>query len=178
MTGCQKSSCCQTVLSSIFWRTSKMLVKACRSAFGYEHATMWLTPMANPWQVDESELKKVFQRAGCITSTAVMRGEGGRSRGFGFVNYASAADATRALAELDGHTDAGCVWQASCALSTAEVTAPRPSAVTMLHACPVAPMAYRASTRALHCNHGRTAQSALVTEVATAETQAARHLQH
>ena len=74
---------------------------------------MRLTLVANTWQVDEGALKKVFQRAGCITSTAVMRDEGGRSRGFGFVNYASAADASRALADLDGHTDAGCVWQAS-----------------------------------------------------------------
>ena len=71
---------------------------------------LWPTLMANPWQVDESA---VFQSAGCVTSTAVMRDEGGRSRGFGFVNYASAADASRALSELDGHTDAGCVWQAS-----------------------------------------------------------------
>ncbi|KAK9831352.1 hypothetical protein WJX81_004684 [Elliptochloris bilobata] len=64
-------------------------------------------------KVDEGALKAVFLRAGCITSAAVMCDEGGRSRGFGFVNYASAADAARALAELDGHDDAGCVWQVS-----------------------------------------------------------------
>ena len=89
-----------------------VMCKTCQGAL-CTHASMRLTTKADTWQVDESALKKVFQRAGRITSTAIMRDETGRSRGFGFVNYGSAADAARALAELDGHTDAGSVWQAS-----------------------------------------------------------------
>ena len=65
-------------------------------------------------QVDEDVLRQVFLRAGEVTNAAVMR-ENGRSRGFGFVNFARPDGAARAVAQLDGHAHAGGLWQA-CSL--------------------------------------------------------------
>lgn len=50
----------------------------------------------------EEDLSRVFEEFGQITSTAVMRGEDGKSKCFGFVNFQNPEDAARAIQELNG----------------------------------------------------------------------------
>ncbi len=53
--------------------------------------------------VDEEQLKTYFGKAGTVLSAKVMKeGQGGRSRGFGFVEFASAEEAEKAIKEIDG----------------------------------------------------------------------------
>lgn len=56
-----------------------------------------------PFSVNEEKLREFFGRIGTVVSAKVMtEGEGGRSRGFGFVEFSSAEEASRAIAELNG----------------------------------------------------------------------------
>ena len=50
--------------------------------------------------VDDEELKKMFETFGEITSAKIMRDEKGVSRCFGFVCFANADEATRAVTEM------------------------------------------------------------------------------
>ena len=57
--------------------------------------------------IDDAKLNQHFQRFGTITSARVMRTESGESRGFGFVCYSDAAEATKAVTEMNGKMLAG-----------------------------------------------------------------------
>lgn len=51
--------------------------------------------------IDDERLRKEFAKFGTITSAKVM-GEGGRSRGFGFVCFSAPDEATKAVTEMNG----------------------------------------------------------------------------
>lgn len=56
-----------------------------------------------PFSVDDQKLKEFFAKVGTVVSAKVMKeGEGGRSRGFGFVELSNPEEAQRAISELDG----------------------------------------------------------------------------
>lgn len=52
--------------------------------------------------IDDDHLRKAFEVYGTITSAKVMSEENGRSRGFGFVCFASPDEATKAVSEMNG----------------------------------------------------------------------------
>ena len=52
--------------------------------------------------VDDEKLRQVFSEFGEITSAKVMCNDGSRSRGFGFVCFTKAEDATKAISEMNG----------------------------------------------------------------------------
>jgi RNA recognition motif-containing protein len=54
-----------------------------------------------PFAADDEDLVDLFDEFGTVTETKVIRENGGRSRGFGFVTFATAIEAQAAL-ELDG----------------------------------------------------------------------------
>ena len=54
-------------------------------------------------QVTDQELGEVFAPYGAVRKAEVVRGRGGRGRGFGYVELASDEAVTRAIAELNGH---------------------------------------------------------------------------
>lgn len=57
--------------------------------------------------VDEEKLKEYFSQVGTVVSAKVMKeGQGGRSRGFGFVEFSTADEAASAIQRLDGS-----VWE-------------------------------------------------------------------
>jgi ribosomal protein S18 len=57
------------------------------------------------FSVGDEQLKEHFSRFGNVVSAKVMtEGFGGRSRGFGFVEFESSEDAQKAVQELDGST--------------------------------------------------------------------------
>ena len=56
-----------------------------------------------PWSVDDAKLGEMFAEFGNMTSARVITDrETGRSRGFGFVEYSSDAEATAAMEAMDG----------------------------------------------------------------------------
>ena len=60
-----------------------------------------------PWSATEAELRDLFSTIGNVESVAVITDrDTGRSRGFGFVEM-DAADADKAIAELDGRDMGG-----------------------------------------------------------------------
>lgn len=52
--------------------------------------------------VDDDILRRAFSEYGTITSARVMRDDSGKSRGFGFVCYSEANEATVAITTMDG----------------------------------------------------------------------------
>jgi ribosomal protein S18 len=59
------------------------------------------------FSVDDEQLKEYFSGTGTVLSAKVMKeGQGGRSRGFGFVEFATDEEAEKAIKELDGS-----VWE-------------------------------------------------------------------
>ena len=57
-----------------------------------------------PFKVREEDLQALFEQAGTVTSVNIIRDKfSGQSRGFGFVEMASADEADKAIAMLNGH---------------------------------------------------------------------------
>ena len=55
------------------------------------------------FSVTDEQLSEFFSSVGTVVSAKVMKeGQGGRSRGFGFVEFAEADDAQKAIRELNG----------------------------------------------------------------------------
>ena len=52
--------------------------------------------------LSDQELGSAFGTYGAVLRAEVVRGRGGRGRGFGYVELGSEEEATRAIAELDG----------------------------------------------------------------------------
>lgn len=52
--------------------------------------------------IDDEKLKREFQAFGSITSAKVMTDNNGRSRGFGFVCFSTAEEATKAVTDMNG----------------------------------------------------------------------------
>ena len=64
--------------------------------------------------IDDEKLREYFTKIGAVTSAKVMKeGHGGRSRGFGFVEFASPEEAQKAIQDLDGTTWEGRVIKVS-----------------------------------------------------------------
>jgi RNA recognition motif-containing protein len=56
-----------------------------------------------PWAADEQDLRRTFEPFGNVTDAVIILDrETGRSRGFGFVTYETAAEAEAAIKNLDG----------------------------------------------------------------------------
>lgn len=55
------------------------------------------------WDASDADLKDAFSKFGEITEAVVLRDrDSNRSKGFGFVTFANAADAQNAIAEMNG----------------------------------------------------------------------------
>ncbi len=55
-----------------------------------------------PWSVDSDKLKEIFSKFGEITEATVIKDKfSGRSKGFGFVTFASKEDADKAVSEMN-----------------------------------------------------------------------------
>lgn len=55
-----------------------------------------------PWEVDDAKLNDLFSKFGTVTSAVVLKDRmTGRSRGFGFVEFADDAAAEAAIKELN-----------------------------------------------------------------------------
>jgi len=57
--------------------------------------------------IDDDKLRAEFAASGAITSAKIMKDDKGRSKGFGFVCFASADEATKAVTEFNGRMIAG-----------------------------------------------------------------------
>ncbi|KJE91118.1 poly A binding protein [Capsaspora owczarzaki ATCC 30864] len=57
--------------------------------------------------IDEDKIRTEFAPFGTITSVKIMRDEKGKSRGFGFICFSSAEEATKAVTEMNGQTIQG-----------------------------------------------------------------------
>ena len=56
-----------------------------------------------PWSIGDDELKELFAEHGeLVSATVVTNRYNGRSRGFGFVEFESAADADAAIEAMQG----------------------------------------------------------------------------
>jgi RNA recognition motif-containing protein len=57
-----------------------------------------------PFKAEEEELRTLFQQAGTVESVNIIRDKmSGQSRGFGFVEMATAEDAQKAIEMFNGH---------------------------------------------------------------------------
>lgn len=56
-----------------------------------------------PWAIDDNKLAELFSKFGTVVSAQVVKDrETGRSRGFGFVEMSSEAEAQEAIKQLNG----------------------------------------------------------------------------
>ena len=61
-----------------------------------------------PFRVRDEDLQSLFQQAGAVQSVNIIRDKvSGQSRGFGFVEMASAEDGEKAIAALNGQEIGG-----------------------------------------------------------------------
>lgn len=61
-----------------------------------------------PWSVRQDDLMQLFGQVGQITDAVVITDRNtGRSRGFGFVEYASDEDARKAIQQFNGYDLSG-----------------------------------------------------------------------
>ena len=61
-----------------------------------------------PYSATEDELNSIFSSAGTVTSVAIIKDrETGRSKGFAFIEMASADDAQKAITQLNGRDMGG-----------------------------------------------------------------------
>lgn len=61
-----------------------------------------------PYAMDEAELRTIFGRYGAITDATVVKDrESGRSKGFGFVEFANGSDGERAIQGVNGSDCSG-----------------------------------------------------------------------
>lgn len=66
------------------------------------------------FSIDDEKLREYFTKVGSVVSAKVMKeGHGGRSRGFGFVEFGTPEEAQKAIQELDGTTWEGRVIKVS-----------------------------------------------------------------
>ncbi|MBN1920833.1 MAG: RNA-binding protein [Anaerolineae bacterium] len=57
-----------------------------------------------PYSTTEEDLRELFSQAGAVTSVALIKDrDSGRSKGFGFVEMESAADAQAAIAKFNNY---------------------------------------------------------------------------
>ncbi len=57
-----------------------------------------------PYDVDDTQLQEIFSQAGTVTSAHVVTDKfSGQSRGYGFVEMSSDAEAAQAVTMLNGH---------------------------------------------------------------------------
>jgi RNA recognition motif-containing protein len=75
-------------------------------------------------QVSDKELSDLFAPYGVVRKAEVVRGRGGRGRGFAYVELASDEGAARAIAELNGREILG----RPATLAEARSAPPRPPA--------------------------------------------------
>lgn len=76
-----------------------------------------------PYSVNDSELHQTFSRFGAVTSAKVMMDrDTGRSKGFGFVEMGSDAEAQAAISGMNGQSLGG----RSCVVNEARPMEPRP----------------------------------------------------
>lgn len=74
-----------------------------------------------PWSVDDAQLGELFAQYGQVTSARVVTDrDSGRSRGFGFVEFADEASAAKAIEEADGMMVEGRAISVSLARPKAE----------------------------------------------------------
>ncbi len=74
------------------------------------------------WNTDDQALRDAFERFGAVDDVKVMTDrETGRSRGFGFVTFTEAANASNAIREMDGSVLDG----RTLSVSEAQERAPR-----------------------------------------------------
>lgn len=58
-----------------------------------------------PYTATEDELRELFSQAGAVASVVIITDrDTGRSKGFGFVEMSSSAEAQKAISMFDGHT--------------------------------------------------------------------------
>ncbi|OOG54702.1 RNA-binding protein, partial [Polaromonas sp. C04] len=76
-----------------------------------------------PYSVSDSDLQQTFGRFGAVTSAKVMMDrDTGRSKGFGFVEMGSDAEAQAAIAGMNGQPLGG----RNCVVNEARPMEPRP----------------------------------------------------
>lgn len=80
------------------------------------------------FSVTDEQLHEFFSTVGTVVTAKVMKeGQGGRSRGFGFVEYANEDDARKSIKELNGAVWEGRVIKVSEDRSARREDAPDPS---------------------------------------------------
>ena len=58
-----------------------------------------------PWSVDDNKIKELFSVFGELTEAVVIKDKfSGRSKGFGFITFASEESAQKAISEMNGKT--------------------------------------------------------------------------